>query len=75
MSRWLHAIKGYQSSVPEVIRPTSHIIAICRGSYVFLYGVFNDIVCSSDYRYVPQNDVSVNDGEHIRRWSHKVIIL
>jgi hypothetical protein len=27
------------------------------------------------YRYAPQNDVSVNDGPHIWRWSHKIIIL
>ena len=27
------------------------------------------------YRYVPHNDVSVNDGPHIRRWSHNIIIL
>ena len=26
------------------------------------------------YRYAPQNDVSVNDGQHIRRWSHKIMI-
>ena len=26
------------------------------------------------YRYAPHNDVSVNDGPHIRRWSHNVII-
>jgi len=24
---------------------------------------------------VPHNDVSVNDGPHIRRWFHKIIIL
>ena len=27
-----------------------------------------------EYRYAPHNDVSVNDGPHIRRWSHKIII-
>ena len=27
------------------------------------------------YRYAPHNDVSINDGPHIRRWSYKVIIL
>jgi hypothetical protein len=27
------------------------------------------------YRYAPHNDVSVNDGPHIRRWPHKIIIL
>jgi len=26
------------------------------------------------YSYAPHNDVSVNDGPHIRRWSHKIII-
>ena len=26
------------------------------------------------YRYAPHNDVSVHDGPHIRRWSHKIII-
>jgi hypothetical protein len=34
--------------------------------------VLNDI---PNYRYAPHNDVSVNDGPHIRRWSHNVIIL
>ena len=27
------------------------------------------------YRYAPHNDVSVNDGPHIRLWSHQIIIL
>ena len=27
------------------------------------------------YRYAPHNDVSVNDGPHIRRWSHKIVII
>ena len=27
------------------------------------------------YRYAPHNDVSVNDGPQIRRWSRKIIIL
>ena len=27
------------------------------------------------YRYAPHNDVSANDGPHIRRWSHKIMIL
>ena len=26
------------------------------------------------YRYTPHNDVSVNDGPHVGRWSHKIII-
>jgi hypothetical protein len=31
--------------------------------------------CTINYRYKPHNDVSVNDGPHIRRWSHNIIIL
>jgi hypothetical protein len=27
------------------------------------------------FSHAPHNDVSVNDGPHIRRWSHKIIIL
>jgi hypothetical protein len=27
------------------------------------------------YRYAPHNDVTANDGPHIRRWSYKIIIL
>ena len=26
------------------------------------------------YSHAPLNDVSLNDGPHIRRWSHKIII-
>ena len=26
------------------------------------------------YKYVPHSDVAVNDGPHIRRWSHSIII-
>jgi hypothetical protein len=33
-----------------------------------------DVYCYV-YRYAPHNDVPVNDGPHIRRWSHKVKIL
>jgi hypothetical protein len=27
------------------------------------------------YTYAPHNDVTVNDGQHIRRWFHNIIIL
>jgi len=30
---------------------------------------------SIQYSHAPHNDVSVNDGPHVRRWSHKIIIL
>ena len=29
----------------------------------------------TEYRYAPHYDVSVNDGPHIRQWSHKIMIL
>jgi len=29
----------------------------------------------AQYRYAPHNDVSVNDGPHIRRWPHNIIIF
>jgi len=29
-------------------------------------------MAQTDYRYVPQNDVSVNEGPHRRRWSDKI---
>ena len=28
-----------------------------------------------EYSPAPHNDISVNDGPHIRRWSHKIIII
>ena len=36
-----------------------------------MYTQYNHVAL---YRYVPRNDVSVNDGPHIRLWSHKNII-
>ena len=36
--------------------------------------VFVGLDVATHYRYAPHNDVSVNDGPHIRRWSHKIII-
>jgi hypothetical protein len=34
-----------------------------------------NIKYESVYSYAPHNDVSVNDQQHIRRWSHNIIIL
>jgi len=28
-----------------------------------------------EYSYAPHNDVSVNDGPRIRRWSHNIILI
>jgi len=49
----------------------------CRGRcgwcYVgALYGVWLHF---SNYRYAPREDVSFNDGPHIRRWSYEIILL
>ena len=30
---------------------------------------------SGNYSHAPHNDVSVKDGPHIRRWSHKTVML
>jgi hypothetical protein len=32
-------------------------------------------VPGTTYRYAPHKDVSVNDGLHIRQWSHKIMIF
>jgi len=37
-----------------------------------MYTQYNHVAL---YSYAPHNDVSVNDGTHIRRWSHKITIL
>ena len=35
----------------------------------------NTELCEAQYSHAPHNDVSVNDGPHIGRWSHNIIIL
>ena len=45
----------------------------CMPGHSSPYVVHRDL--SFTYRYAPHNDVSVSDGPHIRRWSHKIIIL
>ena len=37
--------------------------------------VFPTLHLNVHYRYAPHNDVSVNDGLHIRRWSHKIMTV
>jgi hypothetical protein len=34
-----------------------------------------EVGCGGMDLYAPHNDVSVNDAPHIRRWSHKSMIL
>jgi len=38
------------------------------------YVVFSPVIEMLEYSHAPHNDVSVNDGPHIRRWSHNIII-
>ena len=53
--------------------------------YLFIRGVLTDTVDRAiqrrmvgcllkNYSHAPHNDVSVNDGPHIRRWSHYVVL-
>jgi len=32
-------------------------------------------LCLKKYSHAPHNDISVNDEQHTRRWSHKIVIL
>ena len=41
-----------------------NFVCVCVCIYIYIYM----------YMYAPHNDVSVNDGPHMRRWSHKIII-
>ena len=44
--------------------------------YVMLcYVMLCYVMSTGKYRYALHNDVSVNDGPHIRRWPHNILIL
>jgi len=49
----------------------SHLECNVDEGTVVVEFVFSCVICS----HTPNNDISVNDGPHIRRWSHKMIIL
>ena len=51
-----------------------YIVLCCIVSIVLYFIVLYCIVLYC-YRYAQHNDVSVNDGPHVRRWSHKIKIL
>ena len=40
----------------------------CAEPFEFYLGFLKQHI----YRYSPHNDVSLNDGQHIRRWSDKI---
>jgi hypothetical protein len=48
-----------------------------RGGGVLTYELRGRVrgVSQTKYSHAPHNDISVNDGPHIRRWSHNIIIL
>ena len=48
-------------------------VTICR-KFVHSF-VHSNIITTVTLSHAPHNDVSVNDGAHIRRWCHKIIIL
>ena len=56
---------------------TKHLFLLLTGcilTFPFILSINSD--CSPKYyRYAPYNDVSVNDGPHIRWSSHKIITL
>ena len=61
----------YLLSYYRALVPSSH-----TASYpVKCCGFRNRNKRNSMYSLAPNNDVSVNDGPHIRRWSHNIIIL
>jgi hypothetical protein len=47
-----------------------NVVEWLSGNYFTVKAMFY----TGEYRYPPHNDVSVNDGSHIRRWSHTIII-
>jgi hypothetical protein len=55
----------YSISSRPMIRRLSHLLRILELRHGFL--------CM--YSYAPHNDVSVNDGSHIRQWPHNIIII
>jgi hypothetical protein len=53
-------------------------VQICRyirNSSTRIFAVSITQTSHHKYSHAPHNDVSVNDGPHIRRWSHNIIIL
>jgi len=44
-------------------------------SHIISYHIISyHIICVLKYSYAPHTDFSVNDGPHLRQWSHKIII-
>ena len=54
------------------INPAKSEKKCATNSLPVLQSLYSSTQCTG---FVPHNDVSVNDGPHIRRWSHNIIIL
>lgn len=49
-----------------------YTMSLCKCKCISIY--VRTINLDSDYSLAPRNEISVNDGPHIRLWSHKIII-
>ena len=60
---------GFEPTISAGERPQTYALdRAATGTGIYNY------IPETNYRYAPHNDVSVNDGPHIRRWSHNIII-
>jgi len=46
-----------------------------KNKHLFFFSESHNEMQLAKYSHAPHNDVSVNDGPHIRRWSHNIIIF
>jgi hypothetical protein len=65
----IRVVRGMDSGPSDVAVPRSCSLMPAKGRREA-----SCLTVTGKYRYAPHNDVSVNDGPHIRRWSHKIII-
>jgi len=60
---------GTRSKIPNSSQINSY-----SSSLLCLPSLHYWLLQHTQYMYAPHNDVSVNDGPHLRRWSHEIII-
>jgi hypothetical protein len=63
--------RHFWTGVREIIRLSlwfGQVCCVCNNYHPVL------IIGEQDYRYLPHNNISFNDGLHIRRWSQKIIM-
>ena len=66
---WMEAAIRY---AVEAIHSHETVVTIC--TTLLTFKEFQSFFLLLQYGYALRNDVSVNDGPHKRRWSHKIII-